>query len=82
MTFLIDQYSGKLLQAGFQREFHKNLLIQLKLSSLKLSVHICFHEHFQIWHSSQSIGNITNVSSFVLLQEQIFIEIMQLIILP
>lgn len=53
-------------------------------SSLKLSGHIwfCAH-HSQMRHSSQGLGNITNIYNCVLLQgEQILTEFMQITILP
>ena len=73
------------LYARYRTVFSKGLwLHKVNLSSLKLSSHIWIYVSLsQIWHSSQSLDSITNVSNCVLLSgKQILIEIMQITILP
>lgn len=52
---------------------------QVSGSSLQLSGHVWIYASLsQLWHSSQSLGNIANVFNCTLLEgEQILIEIMQ-----
>lgn len=78
----VSQIPGSLFEGELYTHMH--WLLKVNRSSLKLSGHIwfCAH-HFQMWHSSQSLGNITNVYNCVLSQgEQILFEFMQITILP
>ena len=62
-------------QAVFPKGFYGSLWLTLVSSSyLVISKSTCV---CQIWHSSQSLGSVINVSTCVLLQEQILTELLK-----
>lgn len=81
VTFLaqLAKLPGTLYQDDFPRGIY--WLHKVKLSSLKLPGHIWVYAHLsQIWHSGQSLRNITSLHLYPL-RERFLVEFMQITVL-